>query len=103
MLDPIEGNRVSVDFETLSIPGVPIGVSPAKLGDHASFLVDEAYLKIQSDFNVGDKRSSTSRGIIGVDVVKSLHSDMMDEVLSIGDLDDKAAGIGLAAKRLRLN
>ena len=52
---------------------------------------------------MGDKRSSTSRGIIGVDVVKSLHSDMMDEVLSIGDLDDKAAGIGLAAKRLRLN
>ena len=33
IMDPLEGNKVTVDFETLSIPGAPISISPAK-GDN---------------------------------------------------------------------
>ena len=107
LLDPIEANRVSVDFETLSLPGVaPVGIvgsSPGKLGldSNTTFMSDEAQLKIQSDFMVGDKRMPGPRGIIGGDAIKALHNDMMDEVLSIGALDDKV--VSISTKRVRLN
>ncbi len=51
VIDPLEGNKISEDFETLSIPGAPISISPA----NGNILL-ETSAKIQSDYLVGAKR-----------------------------------------------
>jgi hypothetical protein len=78
ILDPLERNKVAVDFETLSIPEGPINGTPIK--GSVSFL--ESSTKIQSDFLVGEKRLSGAREIGELLEVGKPQHEMM-EVLSI--------------------
>ena len=78
IIDPLEGNKVAVDFETLSIPEGPISISPVK-GNN----ILEASTKIQSDYLVGEKRLAGSRIEELIDLGKNQNE--MIEVLSIGN------------------
>ena len=90
----MEGRRASVDFETLSIPGVPLAPSPLK----GEAMLD-ALIKIQSDFTVGDKRLSSARYSDFSEIKPApLQPGILEEILSIDN--EKLAS--LSTKRAKL-
>ncbi len=85
---------MSVDFETLSIPGVPLIISPVK-GE----AMLEAQMKVHCDYSVGDKRLSSARFRDFSEIKPApLQPEIMEDILSI----DNEKVPTLSTKRAKL-